>query len=313
MEQGLIKISGINIKFTCSIFPLYPAVRLCHLLFTHLWTDAAQMPSEPGVAQARFLPRTMTLKIKALCPVLGGNTGSFRICSAQLVISGVPVYPDYSGSVFFPYPCLATSHGVGKWSETAALLCQTELMGKGRVKNLEGPRIRYGSLFALMQTLKSSKQTTGNIFKMIRKYFSWAGLVFFWMIPVDSGFLFLLSQEQTGPVQYNLLMKLLCALHPVFLILLSACWKHWIHSRCFPPHSCERGKWLAWPVFQVTANMMCTTSDIYVSTQSKRMKLAAAWGHLAYKPPNHCPPGKKLETCAYLYQFVFLSEQSIAD
>ncbi|EOB07516.1 hypothetical protein Anapl_02030 [Anas platyrhynchos] len=77
------------------------AVRLCHLLFTHLWTDAAQIPSEPGVAQARFLPRTMTLKIKALCPVLGGNTGSFRICSAQLVISGVTVYPDHPGSVFF--------------------------------------------------------------------------------------------------------------------------------------------------------------------------------------------------------------------
>lgn len=64
---------------------------------------------------------------------------------------------------------------------------------------------------------------------------------------------------------------------------------------------------------QVAANMTCTTSDIYVSTQNNGTKLATTWGRLAYKPPNHCPAGKELETCAYLSQLVFLSEQTIAD
>lgn len=107
-------------------------------------------------------------------------------------------------------------------------------------------------------------------------------------------------------------MKLLCVAHLV-RIPLSTCWKHWIYSHCFPTHSCEGGEWIARPAFQVAANMKPTTPDIYVSTQNKRIKLATTRGHHAYKPPNHCPPGKKLETCAYLYQLVFLSEQTIAD
>jgi len=95
-------------------------------------------------------------------------------------------------------------------------------------------------------------------------------------------------------------MKLLCVAHLALLIPRSTCWNHWMHSHCFPPRSCEGGEWIAPPACQVAANTTCTTSDIYASTQNKRIKLATTRGHLAYKPPNHCRTGKKLETCAYL-------------
>lgn len=108
-------------------------------------------------------------------------------------------------------------------------------------------------------------------------------------------------------------MNLLCVAHLVLLVPFSTYWKYWTHSRGFLPHSCEGGEQIERPAFQGAANMTCTTSDIYASTQIKRIKLATTWGHLAYKPPNHCPPGKKLETRAYLSHLVFLSEQTIAD